>query len=43
MEYSVGIENIFQFFRIDYVKRLNYLNNVDIDTHGFRISFEMSF
>ena len=43
MEYSVGIENIFQFFRIDYVKRLNYLDNVDIDTHGFRISFEMNF
>lgn len=43
MEYSVGIENIFQFFRIDYVKRINYLDNADIDKHGFRISFEMSF
>lgn len=43
MEYSIGIENIFQFFRIDYVKRINYLDNADIDKHGFRISFEMSF
>lgn len=43
MEYSVGIENIFQFFRIDYVRRLNYLDNTDIDKHGFRISFDMTF
>lgn len=43
MEYSLGIENIFQFFRIDYVKRINYLDNANIDKDGFRISFEMSF
>ncbi|MFR9166491.1 MAG: DUF5686 family protein [Dysgonomonas sp.] len=43
MEYNVGIENIFSFFRIDYVRRLNYLSNPDISKDGFRISFEMSF
>lgn len=43
MEYSVGIENIFQFFRIDYVRRINYLDNFGIDKSGFRISFDMSF
>jgi len=43
MEYSVGIQNIFQFFRIDYVRRINYLHHKDIDKSGFRISFEMAF
>jgi len=43
MEYSIGIQNIFQFFRIDYVKRLNYLDHPDIDKSGFRISFDMEF
>ena len=43
MEYSIGIQNIFQFFRIDYVHRLNYLGHPDIDKHGFRISFDKSF
>ena len=43
MEYSVGIENIFKFFRIDYVRRLNYLDNYDIHKHGFKISFDMTF
>ncbi|SHG09602.1 CarboxypepD_reg-like domain-containing protein [Dysgonomonas macrotermitis] len=43
MEYSVGIENIFQFFRVDYVRRLNYFDTPGIDKHGFRISFDVSF
>lgn len=43
MEYSVGIENIFQFFRIDYVRRLSYLNNPNIEKSGFRISFDVTF
>lgn len=43
MEYSLGIENIFQFFRIDYVRRLNYLDNPGISKDGIRISFDMSF
>ncbi|WP_165021317.1 DUF5686 and carboxypeptidase-like regulatory domain-containing protein [Dysgonomonas sp. ZJ279] len=43
MEYNVGIENIFKFFRIDYVRRLNYLDHPDISKDGFRISFDMTF
>lgn len=43
MEYSVGIENIFNFFRIDYVRRVNYLGNPNVDKHGFRFSFAMEF
>lgn len=43
MEYTIGIENIFQFFRIDYVRRLNYLDNPNINKDGFRITFDMSF
>lgn len=43
MEYSVGVENIFKFFRVDYVKRISYLDNPDIEKSGFRISFEFSF
>ncbi|MFV0417954.1 MAG: DUF5686 family protein [Dysgonomonas sp.] len=43
MEYNVGIENIFKFFRIDYVRRLNYLDHPDISKDGIRISFKMNF
>lgn len=43
MEYTVGIENIFQFFRIDYVRRLNYLDNPNISKSGFRIGFDVTF
>ncbi len=43
MEYNIGIENIFKFFRIDYVRRVNYLSHPDVDKDGFRISFEMNF
>lgn len=43
MEYNIGIENIFKFFRIDYVRRLNYLNHPNIDKDGFRISFDFTF
>ncbi|WP_242047108.1 DUF5686 and carboxypeptidase-like regulatory domain-containing protein [Dysgonomonas sp. HGC4] len=43
MEYSVGIENILQVFRVDYVRRVNYLDNPDTEKSGFRISFEFTF
>lgn len=43
MEYNVGVENIFKFFRIDYVRRLNYLDHPNIDKDGIRISFKMNF
>lgn len=43
MEYNIGIENIFKFFRIDYVRRINYLDHPDINKDGFRLSFDMTF
>lgn len=43
MEYNIGIENIFNMFRIDYVRRINYLNHPDINKHGFRVTFELMF
>jgi hypothetical protein len=43
MEYNVGVENIFKFFRVDYVRRLNYLNHPDIDKSGVRFGFRMQF
>lgn len=43
MEFNVGIENILKFFRIDYVRRINYLDHPDINKDGFRISFDMTF
>jgi len=43
MEISIGIENILQFFRIDYVRRLNYRDHPNINKDGFRISFDVNF
>jgi hypothetical protein len=43
MEYNLGIENIFKFFRIDYIRRVNYLSHPNVDKHGFRVSFELNF
>lgn len=43
MEYNIGIENIFSFFRIDYVRRINYKSHENVNKDGFRISFDMSF
>ena len=43
MEASVGIENIFNFLRLDYVWRLNYRGNPDIQKHGIRATMKLSF
>lgn len=43
MEAGVGIENIFKFLRVDYVWRLNYRDNPDIQKSGIRITMKMSF
>ncbi|MEN9918834.1 MAG: hypothetical protein RL662_1270 [Bacteroidota bacterium] len=43
MEYSIGVENLFNFFRVDYVRRMTYLDHPDIEKGGFRLSFELSF
>lgn len=43
MEASVGVENIFKFLRVDYVWRLNYLDNQDIQKSGIRCTMRFSF
>jgi len=43
MEVGIGIANIFKVFRIDYIKRISYLNNPDISTSGVRVSYKFDF
>ncbi len=43
MEVGVGIENIFKVLRVDYVRRLTYLSNADIDKNGLRVTIVLSF
>jgi len=43
MEASVGIENIFNAVRIDYVWRLNYLDHPGIQKNGIRATIALSF
>lgn len=43
MECSVGLENIFKILRVDYYRRLTYLDNPDIKKGGIRIALRFSF
>ena len=43
MEVGIGIANIFKVLRIDYVRRLTYLDHPDIDKWGIRIEFHVQF
>lgn len=43
MEVSFGLENIFRILRIDYYRRLNYLDNKDIKKGGIRVALRFSF
>ena len=42
-ECVAGVHNIFKFFSVEYVRRLTYLNNTNIDKWGIRFGFMMSF
>lgn len=42
-EFSAGIYNIFKFFRVEYVRRLNYLDLPTANKDGIRLRFEMTF
>ena len=41
-EVGVGIENIFKFFRVDYVRRLTYLEKSNIRKSDIKVSFQIS-
>lgn len=43
MECCVGIQNILRMFSVYYVRRINYLNNVDAPKDGFRMGFQLAF
>lgn len=43
MEYSVGLENILKFIRVDYVRRISYTEGLsEAQKHGFKVSFRFS-
>lgn len=43
IEASVGLANVFKFFRIDLVKRFNYLDNPNVTDLGLRATFKVYF
>ena len=43
IEVSAGIENIFNIVRIDYYRRLTYVNSMNTNRGGIRIGFRFSF
>ena len=43
MEYSVGIENIFKFLRIDYIRRISYTEGLtEAEKFGVKISLRFT-
>ena len=43
IEASVGIENIFKFVRVDFVRRFTYLDNPDVAKYGIRVLVQFDF
>lgn len=42
VELGYGVENIFKFFRVDFVHRLSYLDNPDVRRFGVLFSFQFT-
>ena len=43
MEYAMGIENIFKCIRVDYVRRLNYLDHKNVNKNGVQVTMHWTF
>ena len=43
LEASVGVGNIFKFLRLDYVRRLSYLDNPNVSKSGIRFRFRIEY
>jgi hypothetical protein len=43
MEFAVGIENIFKCLRVDYIRRLTYLDHPGINRNGVQITMHLTF
>lgn len=40
-EVGIGVDNIFKFFRVDYIRRLTYLDKPDVDNSALKFSFSL--
>lgn len=43
MEVALGLENIFKVLRVEYIRRLNYLDHPNISKNGVQIAVQLSF
>lgn len=43
MEFALGIENIFKVIRVDYIRRLSYLDHPNINKNGVQVSMHITF
>lgn len=43
IEGSIGVSNIFKFFRVDLVRRYTYLDNPNVSEYGIRMRFRFDF
>jgi hypothetical protein len=43
MEFAVGIENIFKCLRVDYIRRLNYLDHANVQKNGVQVTVHLTF
>lgn len=43
MEATLGVENIFRVLRIDYIRRLNYLDHDNVTKNGVQIAVHLNF
>ena len=43
MEVAFGVENIFKLLRVEYIRRLNYLDHENVSKHGVQIAVALSF
>lgn len=43
MEATVGIENIFKVLRVEYVRRLNYLDHENVTANGVQVAVHVTF
>jgi hypothetical protein len=43
MEFAAGVENIFKCLRVDYIRRLNYLDHPNVQKNGVQITMHLTF
>jgi hypothetical protein len=41
IEAGIGLSNIFRIFRVDFIQRLTYTGNPNVDRTGFRVQFRL--